>query len=147
MIESAGSYAATGAPAGLSVMSAALNFAMSSRLSPGITDQLTVPVTVTLTTTPDPISVPEPAPTVTVGAGRNVAALSAATHAASANSAAAALSPSAAVLAASRGTSSTVSKFTIDRALLAVGQGGNTPTTTPGSAVRRPGRVGRFRSG
>jgi hypothetical protein len=52
MIADAGDYSASGAAAGLSVMSAALKFAMSSNPSAGITDQLTVPVTATVTTTP-----------------------------------------------------------------------------------------------
>jgi hypothetical protein len=52
MIEGAGSYSAAAAAPGLSVMSVALQFDMSSDPSAGITNQLTVPVTATVTTTP-----------------------------------------------------------------------------------------------
>ena len=52
MIADAGSFSASGAAAGLSVMSDGLQFDMSSNPSAELTSQLTVPVTATVTTTP-----------------------------------------------------------------------------------------------
>ncbi|GLQ91517.1 beta strand repeat-containing protein [Dyella acidisoli] len=114
MIEYAGAYSVAGVPAGLSVMSAALAFDMSSNPVAGITDELTVPITATVTTTP-------PAPAVPAGSG-------------AANAAAAKAATPRPVLAQAVNPANNVpiiARFPGQPILLPVGQGGNTPSTTP----------------
>jgi hypothetical protein len=71
MIATAGEYSAPGAAAGLSVMSAALTFDPGAKPSPGVSSQLTVPVTATVTTTPRG-AIAQP-PAVAQAAGQRVA--------------------------------------------------------------------------
>jgi hypothetical protein len=120
MIADAGGYSASGAAAGLSVMSVALKFNMSSKPSAGITDQLTVPVTATVTTTPQATATPAPAASLGgVSAAKQVAAVPAAAQ-----------NP-VAVSAAVRQPVNVISRFPVGPIQLPVGQGGNTPTPTP----------------
>jgi hypothetical protein len=115
MIEDAGSYSVAAAPAGLSVMSAGLDFVMSSNPASGITDQITVPAVVTVTTTPGAIVVPaQTAP-------------AASTPATAVSTRPAATGGSAEVLRATGITS----HFTGNQALVPIGQSGNAPSTTP----------------
>ena len=131
MVAEAGSYSAAGAPAGLSVMTAALNFDMSSNPSAGITDQLTVPATVTVTTTP--AVAPAPAPPAPSGRPTDVTA--AAPQAASQRAAETITRPAAAaaavVSAARKIPVGVISRPPVGPILFPVGQGGNAPVTTP----------------
>jgi hypothetical protein len=113
IIQDAGSYSAAGVPAGLSVMSAALNFEMTSKPSPGVTSELTVPVTVTVTTTPAAINIP----TQPMRRGNVSSAVRNPPMVASAPG-------------ASR-TAGVTSRFINKDILVPIGQGGNTPSTVP----------------
>jgi hypothetical protein len=127
MIADAGSYSAADAAPGLSVMSAALQFDMSSKPAPGVTDQLNVPVTATVTTTPQVTAVP-------VQAGRDGATGAATAPRAAAGTAAAstaAPSTNATLDVANRPPIGIISKVPYEPILIPVGQGGNAPTTTP----------------
>jgi hypothetical protein len=128
MIEDAGGYSASGAAPGLSVMSAALQFNMSSKPSAGITSQLNVPVTATVTTTPQ-------LPTFGVNVARATLVRGQATVGAVAANAAstAAVAPagSAAMVAARRQPVGIISKVPNEAILFPVGQDGNNPTITP----------------
>src|SRR5581483_10098046 len=121
MIAEAGDYSAAGAAAGLSVMTAALKFDISSTPSAGITDQLTVPVTATVTTTPASAT---PAPNPAEGAGGGQAP--AAPGALGGRNAVA-------VEVAARQALNVISRVPLGPVQLPVGQGGNTPTSTPAS--------------
>jgi hypothetical protein len=105
MIATAGDFSAAGAAADLSVMSSALTFDMSSNPSPGITNQLTVPITATVTTTPEIVRVPR----LTDLTAREVAPIQP-------------IKPI-----------NIISQFPTGPIQLPVGQGGNTPTTTTAS--------------
>ncbi len=106
MIETARAWSVAGVPAGLSVMSAALDFTMSSKPVAGMTDQLTVPVSATVTTTPG--VAPPPAPPAPPH-GPLDRRLASATHI----------------------PVGVISHLAAERILLPVGQGANTPSTTP----------------
>ena len=126
MITDAGDYSAAGAAAGLSVMTAALKFDMSSNPSAGITDQLTVPVTATITTTPENTATLAPS-AASAGGGQAPA-----TPAAPSAAPVAAQSPVAAEVAA-RQPLNIISRFPVGPIQLPVGQSGNTPTNMPAS--------------
>jgi hypothetical protein len=66
LIETAGAFSEAGVAAGLSVATASLDFSMSSKLSAGIADELTLPVTSTVTTTPSVAPAPpvDPFPSI-----------------------------------------------------------------------------------
>ena len=144
LIANAGEYAPAGAAPGLSVMSAALQFDMSSNPVAGLANQLTVPVSATVTTTPvSHTPPPEPEP-VNGGKGGGVVVEPKPTS----------LSvkplpepiepirPPVNVLTATRATGDVVdaarqippgitAKFPALPVLLPVGQAGNTPTDAP----------------
>ena len=119
MIEDAGGYAATGAAAGLSVMTAALNFNMSSNPSAGITNQLTVPVTATVTTTPATSAAS--ATTAVPGIAANPGKVTAVTAAARATA------------VAGKAQINAISQWPVGPIQLPVGQGGNTTPAAPTS--------------
>lgn len=133
MITDAGNYNGAGAPPGLSVMSAALEFDMSSNPPAGITDQLTVRVTTTVTTTPPPTTVP---PTSGGGGGAPGQAAVPATatrrRTAPGRATAASATDGAATTGAAAGELpiGIISKLPVEIGLFPVGQGGNTPSTT-----------------
>jgi hypothetical protein len=119
MIADAGDYAPAGVAPGLSVMSAALQFDMSSKPVAGLANQLTIPVSVTVTTTPEAagaVVAPAPAPVNAIGLPRNVVTAPLATDSA---------------IAAARRVPGIVSQFPVGPIPLPVGQSGNTPTPTP----------------
>jgi hypothetical protein len=126
MIETAGAFSAAGVPAGLSVATASLDFTMSSKPVAGIASELTVPVTATVTTTPSVAPVPRMPIRVLVN-GLDEVAVNAAPIAAEA----AGVAPIASVAGAPSRAVSTVSHLASERLLVPVGQGGNTPSTTP----------------
>ena len=117
MIGEAGDYYPAGAVAGLSVMSAALKFDMSSNPSAGITNQLTVPVTATVTTTPETVT---PAPAQPAAPARTQAAVEPVAPAAAQNPVA--------VEVAVRQPLNVISRFPGVPTQLPVGQSGNSPT-------------------
>ncbi|WP_434667423.1 hypothetical protein P5W99_38965 [Paraburkholderia sp. A3BS-1L] len=117
MIANAGQYAPTGVAPGLSVMSAALQFDMSSSPVAGLTDQLTTRVSVRVTTTPTQAPAPAPAPVTPVRPPLN--------------SVTAARTTADAVEAARRVPPGIVSKFPVGPIQLPVGQSGNNPTPAP----------------
>jgi hypothetical protein len=119
MIEAAGAFSVAGVPAGLSVATASLDFNMSSKPVAGIADELTVPVTATVTTTPSVA----PAPATPAGVPVNGAVPIAAGAGGVAPIARASGAPGRAVNA--------ISRLASERLLVPVGQGGNTPSTTP----------------
>jgi len=123
MIANAGDYAAAGEAAGLSVMSAALKFDMSSNPAGGITYQLSVPVTATIMTTPKRMGAVAPAGPIGGGslAGR-ARAISTTTITT--------FTPVVSEIAA-RQPVSIISKIPVGLIQMPVGQGGNTPTATP----------------
>ncbi len=125
LIETAGAFSVAGAPAGLSVATASLDFNMSSKPVAGIANELTVPVAATVTTTPSIAPVPATPVRVPVnGLGEVANAVPIAAEAAGvAPIASASGAPGRAVIAASRLAS--------ERLLVPVGQGGNAPSTTP----------------
>jgi hypothetical protein len=125
MIETAGAFSAAGAPAGLSVATASLDFNMSSKPVAGIADELTVPVTATVTTTPS--VAPAPATPVRVPVGGLDHVVDTVPIAAGETAAA----PIASASGGPGGAVAAVSRMTSDRVLVPVGQGGNTPSTTP----------------
>ena len=136
MIADAGDFAPTGVAPGLSVMSAALQFDMSSKPVAGLANQLTIPVSVTVTTTPE-----APAPTLSLGPVRTTAAAAGTVVAPAAapvnainlprNAVAAPLATDSASAAARRIPPGLVSQFPIGPIPLPVGQGGNTPAPAP----------------
>ncbi len=135
MIETAGAFSAAGVPAGLSVATASLDFNMSSKPVAGIASELTVPVTATVTTTPSvapapvgPIRVPVNGLDVAVNAVP-IAAEAAGVAPIAAEAAGAA--PIASVAGAPSRAVTTVSRLAAERVLVPIGQGGNTPSTTP----------------
>jgi hypothetical protein len=125
MIANAGDYSAAGVAAGLSVMTAALKFDMSSKPSAGITDQLTVPVTATATTTPETTSTSTAAAASAAGSSpRQAAAAPAAptvTHGPVSNA------------VVGRPPVGIISRLPVGPIQLPVGQSGNTPTGAPAS--------------
>lgn len=135
MIADAGDYAPAGVAPGLSVMSAALQFDMSSKPVAGLANQLTIPVSVTVTTTPEAQAL-APAPTATPAAaavGAVVAPAPAPVNAISLprKAVTAPLATDSAIAAARRVPPGIVSQFPVGPIPLPVGQGGNTPTPAP----------------
>jgi hypothetical protein len=125
MIETAGAFSAAGAPPGLSVATASLDFNMSSKPVAGIADELTVPVTATVTTTPS--IAPPPATPVHVPVNR----LDGVVNAVPIGAKAAGVAPIASASGAPSRAVTAVSRLVGERVLVPVGQGGNTPSTTP----------------
>ena len=125
MIETAGAFSAAGVPAGLSVATASLDFNMSSKPVAGIADELTVPVTATVTTTPS--VAPAPATPIRVP----VNGLDAVANAVPIGTEAVGTAPIASVPGAPSRAITGVSRLASQRVLVPVGQGGNTPSTTP----------------
>ena len=144
MITEAGSYAPAGAAPGLSVMSAALQFDMSSDPAAGLAAQLTVPVSATVTTTPvsqTPTATPTPTPTpAPVAGGGDVVVkptpvkpipLPIEPIRPPVNALNAARPADDIVAAASRIPPGLTSQFPIYPVLLPVGQAGNTAASAP----------------
>ena len=124
MIETAGAFSAAGVPAGLSVATASLDFTMSSKPVAGIADELTVPVTATVTTTPSVAPAPVTPLRVPVTADEAADAVPIAAEATGA-------APVASAPGVRSRAVTVVSRAVSERVLVPVGQGGNTPSTTP----------------
>jgi hypothetical protein len=134
MIANAGAYAPADAAPGLSVMSAALQFDLSSNPVAGLADQLTVPISATVTTTPAsqaPVLAPAPAPAQAPlqPAGINGVLVNPVRPPLNVLTAASAVGVVS--TAARQIPPGITSQFQVLPALLPVGQAGNTPVETP----------------
>lgn len=123
MLNSAIAVKGTASGAGLSVTTAALNFAMSSSSAASVVNQLTVPVVATVTTTPPKIVIPENP----VDRANIPGAVQQSSAAGSKTAFVAQARPAAVATAPGKSISQTLNTGTV---LQNIGTGANNPTTT-----------------